>query len=993
MPITDPLLAQQWHLNQTVPGLLDLNVLSVWDGAGGTAYDGTGVRVFVIDDGFDYLHSDFDNYDQSLDYDFGDEDNDPFGLSTDSHGTAVAGIIGANDDGTGAVGVAYNSAIIGLRTSGTISDAWLTDIQQSLDHARTNFGQVVNISQGMSNALVTAFGGGGLSAALVDNIRTAIGNAVSSGYYGYGMTIVKSAGNSRGTSYDVAADRWTGDTRQVVVAAVNQDGFVSSYSSFGSAVLVSGFGTPGEVVTTDRSGAAGYDAGDFTSGFNGTSSAAPMVSGVVALMYDANGVLGWRDVQNILAYSARHVGSAVNAGPSGSEQYTWRFNGAQNSNGGGLHFSNDYGYGLADAHAAARLSETWFNGNFSIQYSGNEVVGTYAPGAFAPVTIPDANATGTTFTANIGQALSTERVVLTLTFSTTYIGDVRIFLTAPDGTEGTLYRNGLTSQDFNGTWTFESQQFRGSNAQGNWTVRIVDAFGSDVLQVSNIELRAYGAAVSVNDRYVFTDQLSDVTTATGHRDVNDTNGGFDTVNASAVTSDSIIRLIDSPASPLHSSIDGVSVILQNLENAVTGDGDDTIYGTNGGNTLWGMRGNDALYGNNGADLLFGGAGHDTLVGGADADTMYGELGNDDYYVDSSADAVFENFNEGNDRVLASVTYTLAAGVYVERMATTNAGGTGAINLTGNEFAQEMIYGNAGANVLNGGGAADRMSGLGGNDTYFADHAGDIVYEVAGAGTNDTVFTSISYGLTHGQEIERLQTVAPGAVTAINLYGNNYAQRIEGNAGINIIDGRAGADTLVGFAGNDTYYVDNAGDVIIEGTGQGTADKVVCSVSYTLGAGVQVETMLTSSAAAITPLNLTGNELAQTIFGNAGNNILNGKLGNDTMIGGAGLDTFAFDTALSTTLNTDRILDFVAADDQIRLENSIFTGLAAGILGAAQFGIGAGLTSAANASQRIIVNSTNGDVYFDVDGIGGAASVRFANIGAGTAISRSDFTIV
>ena len=195
-----------------------------------------------------------------------------------------------------------------------------------------------------------------------DEIETAIGTAVNTGRGGLGMTIVKSAGNSRSDLYDVNADDWTNDTRQVVVAAVDQNGFVSSYSSYGSAILVSAFGTPGQVVTTDRVGGAGYGTGDFTFGFNGTSAATPMVSGIASLMYEANAGLGWRDVQSILASSARHVGSAVGGGIAGSEKYNWNFNAAGTWNGGGQHFSNDYGYGLVDALAAVRLAETWLLG-------------------------------------------------------------------------------------------------------------------------------------------------------------------------------------------------------------------------------------------------------------------------------------------------------------------------------------------------------------------------------------------------------------------------------------------------------------------------------------------------------------------------------------------------------------------------------------------------------------------------------------------------------
>ena len=88
-----------------------------------------------------------------------------------------------------------------------------------------------------------------------------------------------------------------------------------------------------------------------------------MVSGVVALMLDANAGLGWRDVQNILAASARHTGS--DSGDLGAEAAhanengEWFFNDAANWNGGGMHFSNDYGYGLVDAYAAVRMAEVW----------------------------------------------------------------------------------------------------------------------------------------------------------------------------------------------------------------------------------------------------------------------------------------------------------------------------------------------------------------------------------------------------------------------------------------------------------------------------------------------------------------------------------------------------------------------------------------------------------------------------------------------------------
>jgi subtilisin family serine protease len=85
---------------------------------------------------------------------------------------------------------------------------------------------------------------------------------------------------------------------------------------------------------------------------NGTSFSSPVVSGVAALMLDANPGLGWRDVQEILAATAGRTGS-----PAG-----WSFNGADNWNGGGMHVSHDYGFGLVDAYAAVRVAESCNSG-------------------------------------------------------------------------------------------------------------------------------------------------------------------------------------------------------------------------------------------------------------------------------------------------------------------------------------------------------------------------------------------------------------------------------------------------------------------------------------------------------------------------------------------------------------------------------------------------------------------------------------------------------
>ena len=172
---------------------------------------------------------------------------------------------------------------------------------------------------------------------------------------------------------------------------------------------------------------------------------------------------------------------------------------------------------------------------------------------------------------------------------------------------------------------------------------------------------------------------------------------------------------------------------------------------------------------------------------------------------------------------------------------------------------------------------------------------------------------------------------------------------------NILDGGGGADTLIGLGGNDFYYVDNAGDQVVEGAGGGN-DRVFASVSYTLDAGPEVEMLSTTDNAGTAAINLTGNELANTIYGNAGANVLDGKGGNDILTGLGGADTFAFTTALGAG-NVDTIVDFAHGTDKIALDDAIFTAIGGlGALNANAFVTG---TAAADADDRIIYNSATG----------------------------------
>ncbi len=404
--------------------------------------------------------------------------------------------------------------------------------------------------------------------------------------------------------------------------------------------------------------------------------------------------------------------------------------------------------------------------------------------------------------------------------------------------------------------------------------------------------------------------------------------------------------------------------------------------------LAGPAGAINLTGNEFDQYIFGASGANVLDGRGGADTLAGRGGDDWYFVDNARDVVEEKAGEGtNDRIFASASYTLGAGVQVETLTTTDNDAATAINLTGNELAN-LIYGNAGANVLDGKAGADMLVGFGGNDWYYIDNAADAVIEHAGWGANDRIFAGVSYTLGADVEVEMLTTSDNLASSAINLTGNALGNLIYGNAGTNVLDGKAGADTLVGLEGNDWYYVDNAADAVIEYAGWGTNDRVFASVSYKLGADVRVEMLTTSDNLASTAINLTGNELVNLVYGNAGANVLDGKGGADSLTGMAGADTFCFSSAIGTG-NVDYVSDFTVADDTIQLDDAAFTGLALGALSAGAFNTG---STATQSDDRIIYDAATGALWFDADGLGGVGAVQFATLSTGLTLTSADFVV-
>ena len=403
-----------------------------------------------------------------------------------------------------------------------------------------------------------------------------------------------------------------------------------------------------------------------------------------------------------------------------------------------------------------------------------------------------------------------------------------------------------------------------------------------------------------------------------------------------------------------------------------------------------------LTGNEVAQTITGNAGNNILNGGVDnvRDSLVGGFGNDTYVIHSAIDNITELAGGGTtDRAKASVSFVLAAGDDIEFLETTDAALTKALNLTGNEIAQ-TITGNAGANVLNGGVdiVVDTLIGGLGNDTYVINTANDNIIESAGGGIADRAKVSVSFTLAAGDDVEFLETTNAGLTTQLNLTGNAIAQIITGNAGINILNGGVDdlRDTLIGGSGDDTYVINSTTDNITEFAGGGTADRAKVSVNFTLAVGDNIEILETTNAALTTALNLTGNEIAQTVIGNRGNNILNGGRGNDILTGGVGNDTFRFDTTLGAT-NIDTITDFNVVQDTIELENTIFTLLTAGSsITADQFrNLALGVQ---DATDVIIYDQLSGSLYYDSNGLANGGQKQFAQVTAGTVLANLDFLV-
>jgi len=278
-------------------------------------------------------------------------------------------------------------------------------------------------------------------------------------------------------------------------------------------------------------------------------------------------------------------------------------------------------------------------------------------------------------------------------------------------------------------------------------------------------------------------------------------------------------------------------------------------------------------------------------------------------------------------------------------------------------------------------------------SYILGKAGDD--DLSGGGGNDTIYGSYGSDLLFGEDDNDV------------LYGEQDADYLDGGTGNDTLDGGLGLDTLIGGAGNDTYYLGYDEKDVIDDQGLATDVDIVIMPyqlsSYTLPAGIEQGTIAAGTGAS----SLTGNTGNNALTGNDGNNMLNGAVGrdslfggvgndvliggtgNDTLSGGTGKDIFKFNEALKA--NTDKITDFIVADDTIQLENSIFTKLkVTGVLSAGNFVKAA---TAQDSNDYILYNPATGAVSYDADGSGSGVAVQVALLGVDLSLTFADFVVI
>lgn len=474
----DPLFPDQWHLQNTGQGdgtpYEDVNIVSVWD-----TYKGSGTVIAIVDDGLEIGHEDLSqNVIVSLSWDYVENDDDP---TAEYHGTAVAGVAaGRGFSRLGITGAAPYAGLAGLRIGDYDSGLYIEAIPDALTHAYNQI-DIYNNSWGLLEILERPG----------DLTEDALSGGAHNGRDGLGNIYVFSGGNGAREHSDSNYGGFSNSRYTIAVAASDWNGIHSTYSEEGANILVNAPSntcsqyqsdlcvlTSG-ITTTDRTGSVPdgydfYDSGNYTHSFSGTSAAAPLVSGIIALMLEANPNLTWRDVQHILMKTATK---------NDPNDIDWRTNGV------GYHINHKYGFGRINAANAVNLARGWI--------PLDNLVETYATGSSMPnLSIPDLGSP-VNDTISISEDITIDFVEVYFTAADhTRWSDLEIILTSPQETISILspgmYEDDSGTEIRYHNWRFGSVRHFEESSQGIWTLEVRDRRSGDTGTFQSWGLRIWG---------------------------------------------------------------------------------------------------------------------------------------------------------------------------------------------------------------------------------------------------------------------------------------------------------------------------------------------------------------------------------------------------------------------------------------------------------------------------------------------------------------------
>lgn len=438
-------------------------------------------------------------------------------------------------------------------------------------------------------------------------------------------------------------------------------------------------------------------------------------------------------------------------------------------------------------------------------------------------------------------------------------------------------------------------------------------------------------------------------------------------------------------------ISGISISLtdfgQRLGAAIYGPFGLVSFLFGGNDVIEGGANNDSFYAYDGDDTVRGGAGNDDIAPGKGNDVVDGGDGFDfvsywDYEApEGETRGVWIWLSDGSVRDPWGGTDQLIAIEGVE----------------GTDY-NDRLDGNGGVNELYGLAGNDTLSGLGGDDFIAGGKGADHINGGEG-------FDIVSYAEYVGTAALTINLQFGGAAdpwgdsdTVFNVEGvrgTGNGDSIMGSILDNFFQGLGGNDTIDGGGGLDA--VSYAADKGRGGLSGVSVDLAAGTARDGLGG---TDTLINIESVYGTDFDdtLGGSNLDNTLSGNggadrlsalAGSDWLYGGNGNDTLTAGAGRDGFVFNTKANSRTNVDTITDFRAVDDTIFLDRAVFSGARKGLLAASAFTVG---KKAADSGDRIIYDKGTGALYYDSDGTGRAAQVKFAIVSKNLKLTNYDFVI-